>query len=143
MFYYLSIVIVVLSNVFYHLASKKVPGDLNPFFFVMVSYVVGFILAVVAFALSVKDKHIGVVFLEQSKLINWAPIVLGVAVIGLEVGNVLMYRAGWDISKGALICNMLLALVLVVIGVLVFKEDFSVKKIAGLISCLIGLYLLA
>jgi drug/metabolite transporter (DMT)-like permease len=143
MFYYLSIVIVVLSNVFYHLASKKVPSNLNPFFFVMVSYVVGFFLAAVAFTVSVKDKNVANAFLEQSKLVNWAPIVLGIAVIGLEVGNVLMYRAGWDLSKGALVCNMLLAFVLILIGTLVFKEVFTIKHMAGIIACMIGLYLLA
>ena len=143
MFYYLSIVIVVLSNVFYHLASKKVPSDLNPFFFVMVSYVVGFALALVAFSISVKDKSLASALIEQGKIVNWTPIILGVSVIGLEVGNVFMYRAGWDLSKGALVCNMLLAFVLVIIGSLVFKEDFTFKHVAGLISCMVGLYLLA
>lgn len=143
MFYYLSIIIVVLSNVIYHLASKKVPSDLNPFFFVMVSYIVGFVLATVAFTISVKDKNLATAFVTQSKLVNWTPIVLGIAVIGLEVGNVMMYRAGWDISKGALLSNMLLAFVLVIIGALVFKDDFTIKQVVGLVSCMLGLFLLA
>lgn len=143
MFYYLSVLIIVFSNVIYHLASKKVPNELNPFFFVMASYVVGFVFAMIAFILSIKDKNIGTAFVEQSKLVNWTPIVLGIAVIGLEVGNVMMYRAGWDLSKGALVCNMLLAFVLVVIGVIVFKEEFNLKHMVGLLSCILGLFLLA
>ena len=142
MFYYLSIAIVVFSNVFYHLASKKVPSELNPFFFVMASYVVGFILALVAFVLTIKNDSVAAAFVEQSRMLNWAPFVLGIAVIGLEVGNVMMYRAGWDISKGALVSNMLLAFALVAVGVLVFKDEFSVKHVLGLLSCLLGLYLL-
>lgn len=142
MFYYLAIAIVVFSNVFYHLASKQVPNGLNPFFFVMISYVVGFFLALVAFVISAKNQNITVAFLEQSRLINWTPIILGVSVIGLEVGNVMMYRAGWNISKGALVCNILLSFVLVGVGAVVFKEEFTIKHMAGLISCMIGLYLL-
>ena len=143
MFYYLSIIIVVFSNVIYHLASKKVPSGLNPFFFVMVSYVVGFVLALIAFTLSYKEKSIGEAFIQQSKLINWTPIILGISVIGLEVGNVMMYRAGWDISKGALVTNMLLAFVLVIIGAVIFKDEFTLKHIIGLVSFVVGLFLLS
>lgn len=140
--FYLSIVIVVLSNVAYHLSSKKVPGDLNPFFFVMSSYVVGFVLALIAFGLTFKEQSFGEALVTQSKLINWTPIMLGISVIGLEVGNVMMYRAGWDVSKGALVTNMFLAFALVVIGAFIFKEDFTIKHVIGLISCMVGLYLL-
>lgn len=142
MLYYLSILIVVGSNVFYHLASKKVPENTNPFFFVMVSYVVGFLLALVAFAFTIEDKSFSKAVVDQTRLINWTPIVLGVSVIGLEVGNILMYRAGWQISQGALVTNAMLAVVLLVIGVLVFKEEFTIKHVMGLISCGLGLYLL-
>ena len=142
MFYYLSILIIVLSNVFYHLASKKVPSNTNPFFFVMVSYIVGFIFALVAFALTKGDKGLFESISEQTKSINWAPVILGISVIGLEVGNVLMYRAGWDISKGSLVSNILLAVVLVIIGVIFYKDEFNAKHIAGLVCCMAGMFLL-
>lgn len=142
MIYYISIIIIVVSNVFYHLASKEVPGNTNPFFFVMVSYVVGFVLALTAFIVTAGQGDLISAVKEQSRLVNWTFLVLGISVIGLEIGNVLMYRAGWDISKGALFTNILFALILVSIGVVVFKEDFSTRHAAGLISCLIGMYLL-
>ncbi len=141
MFYYLSIPIIVLSNVFYHLASKKVPDSTNPFFFVMVSYVIGFGLAALAFVITSGEKNLVKSVLDQSKLINWTPIALGISVIGLEVGNVLMYRSGWDISKGALLCNIILAGVLLIIGTVFFKEEFNLKHILGLLCCIMGLYL--
>jgi len=142
MFYYLSILIIVLSNVFYHLASEKVPKNTNPFFFVMISYVVGFVVAVIAFIMTMGDKSIVESVSEQTKIINWTPVLLGISVIGLEVGNVLMYRAGWNISKGALFSNILLALMLAAIGVIFYKDEFSVKHAIGLLSCIVGLYLL-
>ena len=143
MFYYLSIMIIVVSNVFYHFASKMVPEKSNPFFFVMVSYIVGFSFALIAFFFSKGDKSFIASISEQSKLINWTPILLGISVIGLEIGNVLMYRAGWDISKGSLYCNILLALVLVVVGVVFYSDNFTVRNVIGLLSCVLGLYLLA
>ncbi len=142
MFYYLSIVIIVISNIVYHLASKKVPQNTNPFFFVMISYIVGFFIAAIAFTISIGNKNLMEEVTIQSKLINWTPILLGISVIGLEVGNVLMYRAGWNISKGALFCNILLAVALIAIGVVFFKEEFNLKQVFGVVSCVIGLYLL-
>lgn len=142
MLYYVPIAIIVFSNVFYHLASKEAPSDLNPFFFVMVSYVVGFIFAFIAFIISSKNGNIGTAIIEQTRIVNWTPILLGVSVIGLEIGNLMMYRVGWDISKGALVSNLLLAVALVIIGVFAFKEDFNVKHMVGIASCIVGLYLL-
>lgn len=142
MLYYLSIAIIISSNVFYHLASKKVPANTNPFFFVMISYIVGFVFASTAFIMTVEEKNITKAIVEQSRIINWTPIVLGISVIGLEIGNVMMYRAGWDVSKGALFCNALLAILLVVIGVFIFKESFTTRHIVGLMCCAVGLYFL-
>lgn len=142
MFYYLSIMIIVISNIFYHFASKMVPERSNPFFFVMVSYVVGFVFALAAFLISKGDKGLAASIGEQTRLINWTPVLLGVSVIGLEIGNVLMYRSGWDISKGSLYSNILLAIVLVAVGVLFYKDSFTIRNVAGLLSCVLGLYLL-
>jgi uncharacterized membrane protein YidH (DUF202 family) len=119
-----------------------VPERSNPFFFVMVSYVVGFAFALVAFFFSKGDKGFVASIAEQSKIINWTPILLGISVIGLEIGNVLMYRSGWDISKGSLYSNILLALVLVVVGVFFYGDNFTMRNVVGLLSCVLGLYLL-
>ena len=143
MLYYLPIAIIVLSNVFYHMASKKVPDNTNPFFFVMVSYVVGMVVAFVAFTMSKGDMSLSQAFSEQRKLINWTPMILGISVIGLEVGNVMMYRAGWDVSKGAMYSNMLLALVLFGVGYWFFKDLVDIRQIAGMFLCIAGLYLLS
>ncbi len=142
MYYYIPILVVVFSNVTYHLASKKVPNDTNPFFFVMVSYIIGFLLAIIAFYFSKGDMTFSEAFTEQRKLIDWTPIILGISVIGLEIGNVMMYRLGWDISKGALVTNIFLALVLVVVGTMFFKDAFGLKQVGGLVFCIVGLYLL-
>jgi len=119
-----------------------VPERSNPFFFVMVSYIVGFTLALVAFFFSKGNKGFTASLYEQSRLINWTPVILGISVIGLEIGNVLMYRAGWDISKGSLYSNILLAIALVVIGSVFYKDQFTIKNTIGLLSCVLGLYLL-
>ena len=41
---------------------------------------------------------------------------------------------------GSLIASVLLAIALIVVGVLVYKETISLRKVAGVILCLVGLY---
>ena len=59
--------------------------------------------------------------------------------MGLEAGYIYLYKAGWEISVGSLIASVLLAIALIAVGVLVYKEPISLRK-AGVILCLVGLY---
>ena len=36
---------------------------------------------------------------------NWAPVVMGLSVVGLELGYILIYRAGWKVSVASLVAN--------------------------------------
>ncbi len=80
--------------------------------------------------------------LSEYKSINWASIVLGFAIIGLEAGNIWMYKVGWNISTGQLVQAALLAIVLVFVGYLMFKEQITFIKASGIVVCLLGLYLI-
>jgi drug/metabolite transporter (DMT)-like permease len=60
----------------------------------------------------------------------------------LELGNILMYRVGWNISIGSLVANILLGLALIVIGYLFYKETISAKQLAGIAFCILGLVLI-
>jgi drug/metabolite transporter (DMT)-like permease len=75
--------------------------------------------------------------------INWTPfVVLGLAIVGLEAGYVFLYRAGWKVSSGALTANICLAVALLIIGYLLYKETISVKQLAGVVVCGVGLFLI-
>ena len=37
---------------------------------------------------------------------NWAPVVMGLSVVGLELGYILIYRAGWKVSVASLVANL-------------------------------------
>ena len=51
-----------------------------------------------------------------------------------------MYRVGWNISTGQLFHSVLLAICLVIIGIVFYKEQLTASKISGIIICLIGLF---
>ena len=51
-----------------------------------------------------------------------------------------MYRIGWEISVGQLVMSAILAIALLIIGVIFFKESFTVSKVIGIVLCLAGLF---
>lgn len=133
--YYLPVLLIVGSNVVYHVGAKSVPKDLNPMISTIVAYLIGATFAFIIYLATNPAKEL----LSQFKLVNWAPIVIGLSVVGLEAGFILLYRVGWNISIGSLVCNILLALALIVVGVLAYKEAVTGQQFIGIALCIIGL----
>ena len=83
--------------------------------------------------------HPGEDILKQATQMNWAPYVLGVVIVGLEVGWVYAYKAGWQVSTGAIVQSAFLAVALIFVGALVYREPITWNKITGIVICIIGL----
>ncbi|MCQ2470694.1 MAG: EamA family transporter [Clostridia bacterium] len=133
---YIPIGIIVFSNVFYHICSKSMPEKLNTFVALPITYLVGAVVSFILYFVLYRDGN----YFEELKNINWTTWVLGIAIVGLEAGNVYMYKAGWDISTGQLICSSALSICLILVGIILYKEHLNPSKIAGIIICMIGLY---
>ncbi|MBQ9161568.1 MAG: EamA family transporter [Methanobrevibacter sp.] len=129
---------VILANTFYNICMKSMPGDVNPFGALMVTYLGAAIISAIIFAYMVGPSNIGT---EITK-VNWTSIVLALAVVGLEVGYVFVYRAGWTVSTASVVANIGLACVLIVVGYLLYRENVSFNQILGIIVCMVGLILI-
>ena len=132
------LLLIVLSNCFYNICTKSVPEGVNTFGTLTITYLVGAVLSAVLFVVSVKPSGVA----SEIAKINWTPFVLGIAIVGLEAGYVFLYRAGWKVSNGALTANICLAVALLIIGFLLFKETITIKQLAGVVVCGIGLFLI-
>ena len=84
------------------------------------------------------DKNL----LHAWKQVNWTAFAFGLCLVGLEFGYIQLYRAGWSVSVGPLVCNITLACVLLVIGVLLYKEVLHLPQILGMLLCVAGLVLI-
>lgn len=135
---FLPVVLVVVSNVFYNLCTKLTPQKINPFLSLAVTYIVAATVSFASFLITGKGRTISG---EFSKL-NWASLILGISIVGLELGYIYMYRAGWKMSVGSLVANIALACVLLFVGMWMFKEQVSFKQIIGVILCFGGLFLI-
>lgn len=132
------ILVVILSNTFYNVCMKSMPGDVNPFGALMVTYLVAAIVSGIIFVYVVGPNNVSV---ELSK-INWTSVVLALAIVGLEVGYVFVYRAGWTVSTATVVANIGLACVLIFVGYFLYKENVSINQIVGIIVCMFGLVLI-
>ena len=132
------ILIVILSNTFYNICMKSMPSDVNPFGALMVTYIVSAIITAIIFVFMVKPSN---VMFELSK-VNWTSIVLALVLVGLEVGYVFVYRAGWQVSTASVVANIGLACVLIFVGYFLYKENISINQIVGIVLCMFGLVLI-
>ena len=85
------------------------------------------------------NKECGNIFKEFSH-INWAVILLGIVITGLELGFIFAYNAGWKVSTLSTVSNAFLAVSLILVGFVVYQEPIDVNKIIGILICLVGLW---
>ena len=132
------VLLVVLSNTFYNICTKSTPSNVNAFGTLMLTYITAAILTGVIFLFLVKPEN---AIVELSK-VNWTSIVLGIAIVGLELGYIFMYRSGWKVSSGALVANICLAIALLFVGAILYGENITVKQVFGIFICIAGLFLI-
>lgn len=111
---------------------------MDAFFSMAITYVVGAIVSIALYLTIGNGESIS----TQLASMNWAPFVLGLSVVGLEVGAIFMYKVGWEVSVGNIVQAIFVAIALLIVGVLIYKEALTATKVAGIVACLVGIFLL-
>jgi drug/metabolite transporter (DMT)-like permease len=122
----------------YNISQKSTPEKANPFVALLVTYTTAIVITAGVLIFNRPEKGL----IESFKELNWTSLLLGLAIIGLEFGYLMAYRAGWNISVGSLVANIILALMLIPIGIIFYKERFELTKILGSVFCIVGLILI-
>lgn len=130
------IALIVASNILYQICAKSVPVRMNPFASLTITYVVAAVFSAIFYYGFSRDTGL----LREYAGINWAPFVLGLVIVGLEVGFIYAYKAGWPINAASITASSFLAVALIFVGFLLYKESLSADKIFGILICLVGLY---
>ena len=129
--------LVVLANVFYNITTKSTPSDANAFLSLTITYIVAAVCSFTLYLFQTNQK-----LPAAFEKLNWTSYALGIVIVGLEIGYIYVYRAGWKVNTGSLVANITLACVLVVVGFLLYKEAISVRQIVGIAVCIGGLLLI-
>ncbi len=132
------IALVVFSNVVYQVCAKSVPADMNPFASLTVTYLVGAASSGLLYFVFNRQGNI----IKELAKINWAPFVLGLVIVGLEVGFIYAYKAGWQVSTASVVQSSFLAVALIFVGFILFHEALTWNKLVGVAVCLVGLVII-
>jgi drug/metabolite transporter (DMT)-like permease len=136
--FYFSITLAIASSALYHFSQKATPVNVNPAVSILVTYVVAFFLTL-SLLLFIPTKN-GI--LAEVRQLNWASYLLAFSIVGLEIGFLLVYRAGWNVGIAAVLVNVVASLLLVPVALFVFKQQLTWVNIIGILVCLAGLIML-
>ena len=132
------IALVVFSNTLYQICAKSVPEGMNPLASLTVTYLIGAAVSCGMYYLLNRDANL----YRELLLTNWAPAVLGVVIVGLEVGFIYAFRAGWQVGVTQIVTSAMVAVILIFVGHMLYHEAITWNKVAGIIVCLAGLVLI-
>ena len=132
------VMIIVFSNILYNICTKSTPGEVNAFASLSITYLIAAAVSFATFFITSKGKNI----LTEFGKTNWTTFALGVVIIGLELGYILAYRNGWSMNTASVTANITLAVALIFVAMIFYKEKITAKQIAGIILCGGGLVLI-
>lgn len=126
---------IVIAHVIYQVSAKSVPEAMDPYAAVFFNYVVAMAASFVLWMVMGQDRSLT----GQLEKMNWAPIAMALAITAVEVASVFMYKLGWNISIASTIGNIILAIALVFVGALLFRENITANHLIGIGLCIAGL----
>jgi len=132
----LPLLMIVGGGVLYHVSQKATPSAVDPFLALCISFglaslaCVGIFIARQGFSAT------------QFHRVNWTSIALACSLVAIESGYLIGYRAGLKLNLTSFVCNNLIALVLLAIGTLLYRESFTFRTGSGMVLCAAGLLLL-
>ncbi len=128
--------VIVISNIVYQICAKGIPAQMNTYASMTVTYAVATLFSAAAFFITTKGGNI----LKEFSFSNWATVVLGIVITGLEVGFIFAYKVGWKVSTLATVSNAFLAVALIFVGLFLYREPINWNKVVGVVICLLGLW---
>ncbi|HSF83261.1 MAG TPA: EamA family transporter [Anaerolineales bacterium] len=133
--FYFSIVVAFISSAIYHVFQKATPPAVNPAIGLTVTYATALVLSVGLLVFFPLHSSLG----EALRKVNWASFGLGLAIVGLEIGFLLAYRAGWNLSLAAIVANAAAGVMLLPAGIVLYRERPSLINVLGVFLCIFGL----
>ena len=130
------IALVIFSNLLYHICAKSAPETVHPFASLTVTYLTGAIASGILYFVLAPQANL----VKECGKVNWASIVLGVAIGGLEGGWLYAYKAGWQVNSGFIVQSAFVSVLLLFVGYFLYHEALTWNKLVGVVICLLGLF---
>ncbi|MEO7975144.1 MAG: hypothetical protein ABIU84_16305 [Thermoanaerobaculia bacterium] len=136
---WLPIAMVVAGNIAYHVGLKGMSTEIHPLSPLVVLFTTSAVATLVLRLVTGREAGLR----EEIAIAGWRPFAVGISIVAIELGFLLAYRAGWKISAAVVTANILVAIALLAVGALAFREPVTLPRLAGIATCLAGLWLVS
>lgn len=130
------LLLVVASSVGYQVGLKEVSDIGDPMASLMVTYLAASAVSFVIYFFQSLGKES---FFRGVLSVNASAMGLGLAIVGIEVGTLFMYRAGWAVNVAFVVANSLIVAALMLTGFLLYKEKLTLRQAIGVGISLAGI----
>lgn len=139
MFWFLfPLVLAVCAAVPYHICLKSMPDKVNPLAALAIAYLVASLSCIIISMIGAQKID----WIQSVKEMKWLGFALGLAILGVELGFLLSYRAGWHVNAASVTFNAMVGIVMIGVGYLFFKEHLTWINFSGILFCLTGIFLI-
>ena len=136
--FYVSAAIAIIGAIGYQYFVKLVPAEINPVVSIIGAYLSVLILSLVLLPLFPAEGGL----IKHFRQLNWVQLAIAVSVLLLELGFLLMYRYGWNLSTGNLVTGVIINIILVTLGVVLLGEKVSIVNAIGIVISILGVTLI-
>lgn len=128
--------LIVFCNTAYQVGVKEISTGIHPLTALVLTYLsASFASFILYFFLAPTGEN------RKKEIFSWNPSALGLgfSIVGIELGVVYMYRAGWTVQTSFILTNSLIVAALMAAGALFYKEKLKLRQLAGVVLTLAGI----
>lgn len=128
--------LIVFCSTAYQVGVKEISTGIHPLTALVLTYLsASFVSFILYFFLAPQGEN------RKKEIFSWNPSALGLgfSIVGIELGVVYMYRAGWTVQTSFILTNSLIVAALMAAGALFYKEKLKLRQLAGVVLTLAGI----
>lgn len=128
--------LIVCCSTAYQVGVKEISSGIHPLTALVLTYLsASFASFILYFFLAPTGEN------RKKEIFSWNPSALGLgfSIVGIELGVVYMYRAGWTVQTSFILTNSLIVAALMAAGALFYKEKLKLRQLAGVVLTLAGI----
>ncbi len=134
-----ALIVAIAGQVLYHITQKSVAPGAHPVVSLIGFYVVAALLSLPLFLLFPVSGSV----VEEVGKLNWAVYAVGASIVLIEIGFLLAYRAGAELSGAFVLTSAAVTISTLLVGLFFFREAVSLTRLAGIALCLAGIGLIS
>ncbi len=137
--YYASAILATIGTILYHNFAKRIPSTIDPMVSIVGTYLLILLIGFIILPFSMEKGSL----MQNIRQLSWVQVGIAVSVMMIELGFVMMYRSGWDLSLGNVVTSVVINLALLGIGVLLLGEQVSWINVAGVVLSIAGVAMIS